>query len=159
MIDSEQNILFLCTGNSARSILAEALLTRLSQGLLIGYSAGSDPVGTVNSQALALLEERRYDTTALRSKSWDEFTRTGAPHIHMVVTVCDNAASETCPIWPGTPTRLHWSLPDPAAVSGTRADIQSAFIQTYDTLHRRIQKLIDSHITDRPQGSPVRIVS
>lgn len=149
MNNFEQNILFLCTGNSARSILAEALLTRLSQGRLIGYSAGSAPVGTVNPHALALLEQRNYDTSSLRSKSWDEFVRTGAPQIDTVVTVCDNAAGETCPLWPGKPTRLHWSLPDPAAVSGSQVDIQSAFIQTYDALHRRIQKLVDYHNPDR----------
>ena len=132
------NILILCTGNSARSILGEMLVNRIGQGQFRGFSAGSTPVGQVNPFALRLLAEKAYDITGLRSKSWDEFTGPDAPEIDFVFTVCDNAAGETCPIWPGHPLQAHWGLPDPAAASGSDADIMRAFKTAYGQLQRRI---------------------
>ena len=118
MTDKTYNVLFLCTGNSARSILAEALLNRLGEGRFRAYSAGSFPKGGVHPQALALLEELGFETADLRSKSWDEFSQPGAPRFDFIFTVCDNAAGETCPIWPGRSMSAHWGIEDPAAVEG-----------------------------------------
>jgi arsenate reductase len=148
------NILFLCTGNSARSILAEAIANRLGAGRAAAWSAGSRPAGRVNPVALALLESLGYETQGLRSKSWDAFARPDAPGFDLIVTVCDNAAGETCPIWPGTPTRLHWSIADPAAVAGAPAAVEAAFADTYRLLHARIERLLDGRL-DQPDAQPL----
>ena len=132
--------LFLCTGNSARSILAEALLNRLGEGRWRGFSAGSFPKGEVHPMALQVLAGHGFPTAGLRSKSWDEFAGAGAPRLDLVVTVCDNAAGEACPIFPGTPARLHWGLADPAAVEG--AGQRAAFEAAYDELEARISAFL-----------------
>ncbi len=137
------NILFLCTGNSARSILAEAIANRLGRGQIRAYSAGSRPNGRVNPQALELLIDLGYATADLRSKSWDEFTRPGAPAMHLVVTLCDEAAGETCPLWPGRPLIAHWSIPDPAAVKGSVRRVRSAMIDAYRMIEDRVSALVD----------------
>jgi arsenate reductase len=133
------NILFLCTGNSARSILAEAILNRLGKGKFVAYSAGSDPKGAVNPHTIALLTRLGYATEGLRSKSWDEFAKTGAPDLDFVFTVCDNAANEVCPIWPGQPMTAHWGVADPAAVAGDERTTERAFKEAYQVLQRRIE--------------------
>lgn len=132
------NILFLCTGNSARSILAEAIMNRVGEKRFTAYSAGSHPRGEVNPHAIALLERLDYETEGLRSKSWDEFARPGAPQLDFVITVCDDAAGEICPVWPGQPVSAHWGMPDPAAAKGTDAEIAQAFADTYRMLNNRI---------------------
>jgi protein-tyrosine-phosphatase len=132
------NVLFLCTGNSARSIMGEAIINRVGAGKFKGFSAGSMPKGQVHPLTLKLLNQLNYDTTALRSKPWDEFSAPGAPPLHFVFTVCDNAANETCPIWPGQPMSAHWGLPDPAAVEGTDSEKALAFADTYRMLNSRI---------------------
>ncbi len=131
------NVLFLCTGNSARSILAEALLGKIGHGRFMAHSAGSMPKGAVHPQALALLERLGYPTAKLRSKSWDEFA--SAPALDFVFTVCDNAANEVCPVWPGQPMTAHWGIPDPAAVEGSDDEIARAFHDVYMLLRRRIE--------------------
>jgi len=138
MTDKTYNVLFLCTGNSARSILAESILNRLGRGHFRAYSAGSYPKGAVHPFALDLLRRQHYPVDALRSKSWDEFAAPGAPPLDFVFTVCDNAAGEVCPIWPGQPMTAHWGLPDPAAVEGTEAERRAAFADTMRRLHSRI---------------------
>jgi protein-tyrosine-phosphatase len=134
-------VLFLCTGNSCRSILAEAIMNRLGRGRFKAYSAGSMPTGVVNPHALDLLQSLHHDTSGLRSKSWEEFTRArdpNAPELDFVFTVCDNAAGEVCPIWPGQPMTAHWGLPDPALAQGSKAEIAVAFADTYRMLNNRI---------------------
>ncbi len=138
MTDGKYNILFLCTGNSARSIIAEAVMNRVGNRRFAVYSAGSHPNGTVNPHALALLKRLDYDTSHFRSKPWDEFAKPDAPPLHFVITVCDNAAGEVCPIWPGQPMTAHWGMPDPAAVKGSEAEIALAFADTYRMLNNRI---------------------
>ena len=133
-----KSVLFLCTGNSARLILAEAYLNHAGRGRFIAYSAGSHPAGRVNPFALELLREGGLPTTAARSKSWDEFARPGAPKIDFVITVCDSAAAEVCPVWPGHPVKVHWGVPDPAAVEGTDEQKRRAFNDALITLSRRI---------------------
>lgn len=140
MTDKIYNVLFLCTGNSARSILAEALLNRMGQGRFRAYSAGSFPKGKVHAQALALLDELGFETEGLRSKSWDEFSGPDAPKLDFIFTVCDNAAGEMCPIWPGKPVTAHWGIEDPAAVEGDGQ--REAFWQAYLALKRRIDLLL-----------------
>src|SRR3974390_891207 len=138
MAERPFNVLFLCTGNSARSIMAEAILNRVGAGKFQAYSAGSQPKGYVHPETLRLLKSLNYDTTRFRSKSWGEFARPGAPPLDFVFTVCDNAAGETCPVWPGQPMTAHWGIPDPAAVKGTAEEIEHAFRTAYLTLDRRI---------------------
>jgi protein-tyrosine-phosphatase len=132
------NVLFLCTGNSARSILAECVLNRLGRGRFHAYSAGSYPRGAVHPYALELLRRQNYAVDGLRSKSWDEFAVPGAPQLDFVFTVCDNAAGEVCPIWPGQPTTAHWGLPDPAAVEGSETEKRLAFADTLRMIHNRL---------------------
>jgi len=132
------NVLFLCTGNSARSIMAEAILNHRGRGRFTAYSAGSHPGGKVNPHALRQLELSRLSTEGLRSKSWDEFAMPGAPKMNFVFTVCDNAAKEVCPIWPGQPLTAHWGVPDPAAVDGSMTQVERAFREAFVTLDRRI---------------------
>jgi arsenate reductase (thioredoxin) len=132
------NVLFLCTGNSARSIMAEAYLNSAGRGQFAAYSAGSHPAGAVNPFALELLRKNRIETDNLRSKNWDEFARAGAPALDFVFTVCDNAAGEVCPIWPGQPMTAHWGIQDPAAVQGSDADKRKAFLRAFTELSTRI---------------------
>ncbi|MCC7253609.1 arsenate reductase ArsC [Hyphomicrobium sp.] len=132
------NVLFLCTHNSARSIIAEAIMNRLGIGRFKGYSAGSQPSGTVHPYALDLLRQLNYDTASLRSKSWEEFTAPDAPQLDFVFTVCDNAANEVCPVWPGQPMTAHWGLPDPSAVEGKDSERHFAFADTHRMLYQRI---------------------
>ncbi len=136
--DRPLNVLFLCTHNSARSIVAECVMGRLGGTRFKGYSAGSQPSGRVHPYALELLQRLNYDTSKLRSKSWEEFARPGAPALDFVFTVCDNAANEVCPIWPGQPMSAHWGLPDPAAVEGTESERRFAFADTHRMLYQRI---------------------
>ncbi|HWA04317.1 MAG TPA: arsenate reductase ArsC [Rhizomicrobium sp.] len=133
------NVLFLCTGNSARSIIAEAALNSEGRGRFKAYSAGSFPVGAVNPHALALLRQSGLATDGLRSKSWSEFSGPGAPELDFVFTVCDNAAGEVCPVWPGQPITAHWGVPDPAAVTGSDAEKAKAFRETLRVLSNRIR--------------------
>jgi arsenate reductase (thioredoxin) len=140
----ERRVLFLCTGNSARSIMAEALLNRLGQGRFRAFSAGSQPKGTVHPQALAQLRREGMPTDGLRSKSWDEFAGPGAPPMDLVVTVCDRAAAESCPFWPGAPARAHWGVDDPAAVEGPPEAQARAFERAYRDLEQRIRRLVDA---------------
>jgi protein-tyrosine-phosphatase len=136
------NVLFLCTGNSARSILAEAIINNEGRGRFRGFSAGSNPAGRVHPAALALLNQLGHPTSDYRSKSWDEFAAEGAPPIHFVITVCDNAAGEVCPIWPGNPAKLHWGIPDPAAIEGPSQS--EALKAAYDQLRERVAAFLAS---------------
>jgi arsenate reductase (thioredoxin) len=132
------NVLFLCTGNSARSIMAETILNALGRGQFKAYSAGSHPTGRVNPLAIELLQANRLPIDALRSKSWDEFAKPDAPFLQFVFTVCDQAAAEMCPVWPGQPMSAHWGIPDPAAVEGSDELKRKAFFAAYNALNRRI---------------------
>lgn len=132
-------VLFLCTGNSARSILAEAYLNHAGKGAFVAHSAGSRPAGKVNPFALEFLQSKGISTTGLRSKSWDEF---GAKALDLVITVCDSAARETCPVWPGRPRTAHWSIADPAAVAGSDEERRNAFLRAFDELRSRIDELV-----------------
>ena len=136
------NVLFLCTGNSARSIMAEAILNRKGQPTFKAYSAGSHAAGHVRPEALKQLEMADLPTAGLRSKNWDEFAKPGAPKMNFVFTVCDNAAKEVCPVWPGQPMTAHWGVPDPAGVEGTPEEIERAFRDTFMILDRRISLLL-----------------
>ena len=133
------NVLFLCTGNSARSILAEVIMNQLGAGRFRGYSAGSFPKGEVNPLALDLLKQLNLPVEGLRSKSWDEFAKPGSPALHFVFTVCDNAAGEVCPVWPGQPMTAHWGIPDPAAAEGTDAQKSLAFREAFKSLENRLK--------------------
>lgn len=137
------NVLFLCTGNSARSIMAESILNFLGRPRFKAFSAGSHPTGSVNPLALELIEKNRLSTAGLRSKDWSEFSRPGAPFLHFVFTVCDQAAAEPCPVWPGQPMTAHWGVHDPAAVQGSDEDKRRAFLKAYSELHRRISLFIN----------------
>ena len=139
MQDKKYSVLILCTGNSARSILGEVLFNVMGKGKFIAHSAGSQPAGRVNPYALELLQQQGHDVATLRSKNWDEFAALGAPEIDFIFTVCDNAAGETCPIWPGKPFTAHWGIPDPVAVQGDEAVRRAAFKMAYQQLARRIQ--------------------
>ena len=132
------HVLFLCTGNSARSIMAEAILNKLGAGTFRAYSAGSQPKGKVNPHTRELLQSLGYDTSGFRSKSWNEFAKPGAPALDFAFTVCDNAAGEICPVWPGQPMTAHWGVPDPAEAEGSAAEIALAFKDAYRMLHQRI---------------------
>jgi arsenate reductase len=136
------NVLFLCTGNSARSILAEAYLNARAEGRFRAHSAGSNPNGKVNAFALDLLAKHRIDPSGLRSKSWDEFAAPGAPRLDFVFTVCDNAAGETCPLWPGQPITAHWGVADPAALQGSDEDKRKAFLKAFTELSTRINLML-----------------
>ncbi len=143
MTDPIYNVLFICTGNSARSIMAEAILNREGKGRFRAYSAGSHPQGTVNPHALDLLKRLDYDVTHFRSKSWDEFAAPGAPEMDFIFTVCDDAAGETCPLWPGHPATAHLGVPDPAKATGTLIEIKFAFDDAYRMLANRIGVFIN----------------
>ncbi|TXH33392.1 MAG: arsenate reductase ArsC [Rhodospirillaceae bacterium] len=138
MVDHAYNVLFLCTGNSARSIIAEAIMNREAQGRFRAFSAGSHPKGQVHPFALDLLKKMNHPTADLRSKGWDEFAKPDASQLDFVFTICDNAANEVCPVWPGQPMSAHWGLPDPAAAEGNETEQRLAFADTYRVLHNRI---------------------
>jgi arsenate reductase len=137
------NVLFICTGNSARSIFAERILDHLGAGQFVGFSAGSRPKGAINPLALRLLQDANLPTTGLRSKSWDEFSEPGAPRFDFIITVCDNAAGETCPVWPGHPITAHWSIADPAAAEGSEEQRLHAFRTAFIELETRIKLFIN----------------
>ena len=155
--DPAFNILFLCTGNSARSIIAEAIINRegstLSRGRFKGYSAGSQPKGAIHPYTLDLLRQLNYDVSGYRSKNWAEFAEPGAPPLDFAFTVCDNAANETCPIWPGQPMTAHWGVPDPAAAEGNEVERRLAFAETYRMLERRISIFVSLPIKSLDQLS------
>lgn len=146
--DPPYNILFLCTGNSARSIIAEGLVNLLGKGRFRAYSAGSQPTGQVNPFAIELLAQLGYDVSGARSKSWDAFVQPGAPHMHFIITVCDNAANTACPIWPGHPAVAHWGFADPAAIAGSNEVKRAAFQRTFHEIHQRVQLLLALPITE-----------
>ena len=143
MQDRTYNVLVLCTGNSARSILGEVLFNVLGKGRFNAYSAGSKPAGKINPFALELLQQQGHDIAGLRSKSWDEFAVPGAPQFDFIFTVCDNAAGEACPVWPGKPATAHWGIPDPAGAEGGGAARRAAFKKAYEQLARRIQMFMN----------------
>ncbi len=147
------NVLFLCTGNSARSIMAEAITNRLAQGKFRAYSAGSQPKGALHPKAVDLLRKLNYEVSGFRSKSWEEFSRPDVPHLDFVFTVCDNAAAETCPVWPGQPMTAHWGVPDPVAVTGNEAEIGLAFADAYRMLYNRISIFVSLPIRSLDQLS------
>jgi arsenate reductase (thioredoxin) len=153
MADRVYNVLFLCTGNSARSILAEAILNNRGEGRFKAFSAGSHPKGAVHPLALALLERKGFPTEGLRSKAWDEFAEPAAPTLDFIFTVCDNAAGEVCPVWPGHPMTAHWGQPDPAAVEGTELDQTNAFLDAFRMLERRIEMFTSLPIASLDQLS------
>ena len=132
------NVLFLCTGNSARSIMAEAIMNRKGRGNFTAFSAGSHPAGVVRPEAIRQIENAGLSAAGPRSKSWDEFSKPGSPHLSFVFTVCDNAANEVCPFWPGQPMTAHWGIPDPAVAQGSPAEIERAYSQAFQALDRRI---------------------
>jgi len=152
MAGKTYNVLFVCTGNSARSILAEALMNDMGRERgFTAFSAGSHPKGTIHPWALKTLEEHRLPTEGYRSKSWEEFARADAPALDFVFTVCDQAAGEVCPVWPGQPMTAHWGMPDPAAVEGPDAAIEKAFLDTFVTIQRRIQLMLSLPLTSLDQ--------
>jgi len=143
MNENLSNVLILCTGNSARSILAEALVNKLGRGRFRGYSAGSQPLPQPNPLAIETLVRHGHDVAGLRSKSWNEFAGPGAPQMDFVFTVCDNAAGESCPLWPGAPVSAHWGIPDPAAAVGDEAEKKAAFEVAYAAMHARVSRFVD----------------
>lgn len=143
MADRNYNVLFLCTGNSARSIIAESLINRLGRGRFKGYSAGSHPAGEVHPLACWILEKNNYPIDGARSKDWSEFSGADAPEMNFVFTVCDSAAAEVCPVWPGQPITAHWGTPDPAAVEGQDIDKRAAFRDAFDELQNRISIFVN----------------
>lgn len=147
------NVLFLCTGNSARSILAESILNRLGKGQFQGFSAGSHPSGAVSPFALELLKRLDFPTQGLRSKSWDEFASPSSPQFDFIITVCDNAAGEVCPVWLGRPTTAHWGIPDPATVQGSDNEKRAAFDQAFKSMESRIQRLLRLPLLSMDQGA------
>src|SRR5215472_11926570 len=153
MSDRPFNVLFLCTANSARSIMAEAILNKIGAGRFRAFSAGSHPKGQINPQALQLLQSLGYDTSGFRSKSWSEFADADAPLLDFVFTVCDNAAGETCPVWPGQPMTAHWGVPDPALATGSSAEMALAFKDAYRMLNQRIGIFVSLPIRSLDQMS------
>ncbi|MFC4349324.1 arsenate reductase ArsC [Kordiimonas lipolytica] len=147
------NVLVLCTGNSARSVLSEAIIGRRGKGRFQAFSAGSKPTGKVNPFAIKLLSAKGYDTSGFRSKSWDEFAGTDAPKMDIVITVCDSAAGETCPIWPGAPVQVHWGFPDPAYVEGTDDEKLQAFSDVYDMIDPFIEQLVALDVENMDAGA------
>lgn len=147
------NVLVLCTGNSARSVLSEAIIGRRGAGRFQAFSAGSKPTGKVNPYAIKLLSAKGYDTSGFRSKSWDEFAGADAPKMDIVITVCDSAAGETCPIWPGAPVQVHWGFPDPAYVEGTDAEKLQAFSDVYDAIDPFIEQLVALDVENMDAGA------
>ena len=148
-MQAHYNVLFLCSGNSARSIIAEAILNQKGRPTFAAYSAGSHPTGAVRPEALRQLEAARLPTLGLRSKSWNEFAQSGAPRLDFVFTVCDNAANEVCPVWPGQPMTAHWGIPDPAAVQGTQDQVEKAFRDAFFLLERRISLFLSLPLSTR----------
>lgn len=155
MSDKTYNVLFLCTGNSARSVLAETILNHVGKGKFKAYSAGSHPNGQVNPYAIKYLQQQGLPTEGLRSKSWDEFAGPDSPHFDFIITVCDNAAGEVCPVWPGKPTTGHWGIEDPAAVEGSDADKLAAFSHAFTLMNRRIS-LLTSLPDNKLQAQAIR---
>lgn len=153
MDQSILNVLFLCTHNSARSVMAEAIINQLGRGRFRGFSAGSQPSGHVHPYALELLDRLNYDTSGVRSKSWEEFAAPGAPKLDFVFTVCDSAAAETCPVWPGQPMTAHWGLADPSEVQGSEAERRFAFADTHRMLHQRISIFVSLPLSSLDQLS------
>jgi arsenate reductase len=159
-MSSPYNVLFLCTGNSARSILAESLLNARGRGRFKAYSAGSHPTGRINPYALELLTQSKLPTEGLRSKSWEEFTHADAPVMNFLITVCDSAAGEVCPVWPGQPFTAHWGVPDPAAaVQGTDEQQRRAFVEAFTILERRISLLLNLPFANLDRAGQRREVS
>lgn len=148
MSGDQIKVLVLCTGNSARSIVGEPIVNRLGSGRFKGFSAGSSPKGQVHPGAIRLLHRHGYPLDGVRSKSWDEFTGPDAPRMHAVITVCDNAAGEVCPVWSGHPIQAHWGLPDPAAVDGNDTEIDAAFEAVHDALAKRIARMMELPLAD-----------
>ena len=159
MSSSNFNVLFLCTGNSARSIIAEGILRKLGGETFFSYSAGSQPAGKPNPYALAVLRDHGIDVSFARSKRWDEFADSDAPKMNLIITVCDNAAGETCPVWPGHPSMAHWGVPDPATVQGSHQDTLAAFERTYVEMEVRIKMLLEAKPTAKTIGDLARSIS
>ena len=159
MSSSNFNVLFLCTGNSARSIIAEGILRKLGGEIFFSYSAGSQPAGKPNPYALAVLRDHDIDVSFARSKRWDEFANSDSPKMDLIVTVCDNAAGETCPVWPGHPSMAHWGVPDPAIMQGSHEDILAMFQRTYLEMEVRINMLLEAKPTAETIGSLARSIS
>ena len=159
MSSSNLNVLFLCTGNSARSIIAEGILRKLGGETFFSHSAGSQPAGKPNPYALTVLRDHDIDVSFARSKCWDEFANSDAPKMDLIITVCNNAAGETCPVWPGRPSMAHWGIPDPAAVQGSQKDILDAFRTTYLEMETRIRILLEAQPTPESIGNLARSIS
>ena len=159
MSSSNFNVLFLCTGNSARSIIAEGILRKLGGETFFSYSAGSHPAGKPNPYALAVLRDHDIDVSFARSKLWDEFANSDSPKMDLIITVCDNAAGETCPVWPGHPSMAHWGVPDPATVQGSHQDTLAAFERTYVEMEVRIKMLLEAKLTAKTIGDLARSIS
>ena len=159
MSSSNLNVLFLCTGNSARSIIAEGILRKLGGETFFSYSAGSHPAGKPNPFALAVLRDHDIDVSFARSKHWDEFADSNSPKMDLIITVCDNAAGETCPVWPGHPSMAHWGVPDPATVQGSHQDTLAAFKRTYVEMEVRIKMLLEAKPTAKTIGDLARSIS
>ena len=159
MSSSNLNVLFLCTGNSARSIIAEGILRKLGGETFFSYSAGSHPAGKPNPFALAVLRDHDIDVSFARSKHWDEFADSDSPRMDLIITVCDNAADETCPVWPGRPSMAHWGVPDPAIVQGSHENILATFQRTYSDMEVRINMLLEAKPTAKTIGAVARSIS
>ena len=159
MSSSNLNVLFLCTGNSARSIIAEGILRKLGGETFFSYSAGSQPAGKPNPYALAVLRDHGIDVSFARSKRWDEFAHSDSPKMDLIITVCDNAAGETCPVWPGHPSMAHWGVPDPAIMQGSHEDSLATFQRTYLEMEVRINMLLEAKPTAKTIGDLARSIS